>query len=144
DIQAQYRSGSTALHLAADPGYRDIVELLLAAGAAVNATDKGGYTPLCDAARKGRADIVQMLLAKGAAVNTRAGETGFTPLHLAAAGGDARVVQMLLAHDADRAAKDNFGAMPLETAARLHHTDAVQALLSPGPSSGKADLLSEA
>jgi len=45
---------------AADLGYRDIVELLLASGAAVNARDKGGYTPLCDAARKGRAEIVRI------------------------------------------------------------------------------------
>ena len=42
-----------ALHLAAELGYPEIVELLLAEGAVVDAKDKGGYTALAGAARKG-------------------------------------------------------------------------------------------
>src|SRR5437763_1059087 len=115
----------------ADLGHRELVELLLAEGAAVDPKDKGGYTPLSDAARKGHAEIVRMLLDKGAAVNTRGNETGFTPLHLAAASGDAASIRMLLAKGADPAARDNTGATPLEEAAKLHRISSVEALLPP-------------
>src|SRR5262249_25781475 len=133
-----------ALHLAADLDHREILELLLAAGAQVNAKDKGGYTPLSDAARKGRAQIIEILLSHGAAVNTKGNETGFTPLHLAAAAGDAASIRMLLAKGADRSAKDHLGETPLEQAVHSDRPEAVEALLPPGGGSTRMDLLADA
>lgn len=47
---------------AAELGYKDIVELLLAFGADMSLTEKGGRTPLYIAARGGHTDIVDMLI----------------------------------------------------------------------------------
>jgi ankyrin repeat protein len=98
---------------------------------------------LSDAARKGRTEILQILIKKGASVNVRAGDTGVTPLHLAGASGDGAAVRLLLANGANRAARDTFGATPLEQAAKLHRTEVVEALLPPG-SGSRIDLLTEA
>ena len=58
--------GETALHLAVDNGHKDIVELLLAKGANVNAPGKSGETPLHLAALRGQGGIAEVLLASGA------------------------------------------------------------------------------
>jgi len=56
------QSGQTALMLAASHGRYDMVELLLDAGADVNARDEDGSTALMCACEHGYIDIVQMLL----------------------------------------------------------------------------------
>ena len=71
--------GQTPLHMAADLGYKEIVELLLTNGADVNAKDYKGVTPLLDAATWGYKEVVELLLAKGADVNAKAND-GKTPL----------------------------------------------------------------
>jgi ankyrin repeat protein len=55
------------LHNAAFNGNRAVVELLIARGADVNATDYTGRTPLRCAARKGHQDIIVLLEQFGAA-----------------------------------------------------------------------------
>jgi len=68
---------STVLMLAVSVGYSDIVSLLLAKGADVNARDIDGHTALMTAAMLAPADVVSQLLAKGADVNAKSnnGET---------------------------------------------------------------------
>ena len=56
------QSGQTALMLAASHGRYDMAELLLEAGADVNARDEDGSTALMCACEHGYIDIVQMLL----------------------------------------------------------------------------------
>ena len=80
------REGNAPLHWAACNGHRDVAELLLAAGADVNAEDHGGDAPLHDAAQGGHAGLVELLLHSGAHVNAR-DCWGATPLHDAAAAG---------------------------------------------------------
>jgi len=63
----------------ASKGNKEIVELLIAAGADVNARDDGGDTPLLNAAAFGQKEIVELLIGKGAEVNAK-NANGETPL----------------------------------------------------------------
>jgi hypothetical protein len=57
---------STPLHQAAQEGAVQVIELLLASGAAVDPVDGDGATPLWEAVRHGQDDAVGALLAAGA------------------------------------------------------------------------------
>jgi ankyrin repeat protein len=70
------------LHSAAYEGHNDVVELLLAKGANVNAKINDGFTPLYEAASNGQKDVTELLLAKGADVNAKDND-GKTPLQVA-------------------------------------------------------------
>jgi ankyrin repeat protein len=59
------------LMAAALEGHPQVVELLLAGGAAVNARTADGQTPLMYAAINGSPDIVNLLLARGADIHAR-------------------------------------------------------------------------
>ena len=100
--------GETPLHLAASTrwvgavqGHKDVVEVLLANGADVNAKDSGGFTPLYMAARFGRTDLVELLLGRNANVDAQDND-GQTPLFAAAEAGNDATVELLLAHNAER------------------------------------------
>ena len=63
--------GQTPLHVASAQCHGNVVTVLLAKGAALEARAKGGPTPLHLAAQGGCAEAVNLLLAKGAQVNAR-------------------------------------------------------------------------
>lgn len=63
DINTLDLYGSTPLHRAVEMGWKDVVELLIAKGADVNAKDSQGYTPLYYAG--GRTDIIEVLKRHG-------------------------------------------------------------------------------
>jgi uncharacterized protein len=69
----------TPLHHAAVKERDDLVKLLLAGGAAVNARDRSGQTALHLAAYWGRESAVALLLAANADVNAKDNK-GHTPL----------------------------------------------------------------
>jgi ankyrin repeat protein len=94
---------TTPLHWAAGQGHKDVVELLLANRAAVNAKNKYGDTPLHFAATGGYQDIAELLLDKGAEVNPKnrpigVGASGETPLRCAEEAGKKDVVEFLRRH----------------------------------------------
>jgi hypothetical protein len=64
-------AGGTPLHGAAYRGHKDVVELLLASKADVNAKSKNGWTPLHEAAANGYKDVAELLLANKADVNAK-------------------------------------------------------------------------
>jgi ankyrin repeat protein len=101
-------TGWTPLHLAAQKGFKDIAELLLANKAEVNARSKRGDTPLHWAAGNGHKEIVELLLGNQADVNAQ-DNGGWTPLHMAARPGYQEVLQVLLANKAKVNIKDNEG-----------------------------------
>jgi hypothetical protein len=92
DINAQARSGETALFLAVQKGALGKMQLLLAAGAAVNQANAQGTTPLMEAVMRGRTDVARELLAKGADVNAK-DKKGFTALAMT---GDSALQKLLI------------------------------------------------
>ena len=104
-------NGFTPLHLAAGmKGHKEIVELLLAKGADVNAKNESGSTPLFGAFN---GEIVELLIAKGSNVNARTG-VGQTPLLSAVIFGQKEIVKILIAKGADLHARDDAGVTPLD------------------------------
>jgi ankyrin repeat protein len=89
------------LHSAASGGNKEVVELLIAHGAEVNA--KVDHIIFFD-------------------------QSYFTPLHYAAQGGHKEVVEVLLAHGADVTAKSVKGKTPLKLAEEAGHQDIVDLL----------------
>src|SRR3989338_6798246 len=58
--------GCTPIHVAAQCGHHQVVEMLLASGANKDAATNMGCTPIYEAALNGRHQVVEMLLAAGA------------------------------------------------------------------------------
>jgi ankyrin repeat protein len=88
------------LHWAALYGYKDVVALLLASKAEVNALDNDRRTPLLLAADSGYKDVVALLLPGKAQVNAK-DHYGQTPLHKAADKGNKDVAEWLRRHGGD-------------------------------------------
>ncbi|MGB6063731.1 MAG: ankyrin repeat domain-containing protein [Desulfomonilaceae bacterium] len=88
-------SGSTALSLAALTGQAEVAELLLEAGADIDARDFDGRTALFEAALSGHLQVVVILLARGADVHVR-DISGRTALTEANVWGEAKVAELLI------------------------------------------------
>ena len=134
DVNAAQGDGMSALHWAAELGDRELVEVLLYAGAEIQAATRiGEYTPLHIAARNGHLGAVDALLAGGANISAVTNPSGSTALHLAAVSGAAAVVKTLLEHGADADAREGeWKQTPLIFAASWNRVDAMVALLDGG------------
>jgi ankyrin repeat protein len=125
--------GKTALHLAARQGQKEVMELLLAGGADVNARDSHGSTPLPSMVLEcTRTDVADLLLAWGADLAAR-DHDGNTPLVVAAScihrpghrwGDHATLARFLLERGA---------ALDLFAAAMLNRSEEAVALLRAEP-----------
>ena len=105
-----------------------MVQVLIAAGAKVDARDRDGWTPLHVAAADGWPKPVEALIAAGANLEARSAH-GETPLHFAAAGGNTQIVDMLLEAGADGGARTHNGETPFHLASEeLKETDALRRL----------------
>ena len=93
-VNAMYNS-RTPLYWAALGGHKEITELLIAAGANVNAKDMMGNfnTPLHCAVLEGQNEIAELLIAKGADVNAK-NDGGETPLD----GADGEIADLIRKH----------------------------------------------
>lgn len=107
--------GFAPIGLAAFFGHPQAVEVLLEAGADVNAPSREAMkvTPLHSAAAAGEVGIARLLISRGADVNAAQAEQGFTPLHEAALSGDIELAKLLLEHGANVNARTNDGTTPL-------------------------------
>ena len=134
----------TALHWAVDLNRADVVQVLLGAGAEVNAADGHGYTPLHWAVQP-HVDtvIVEVLLQAGADVDARStyplryagGHEScgrISPLHWAAWVNNASAAKILLDAGADLESTDNDGQTPLLHAAASGGTSTVELLVGEG------------
>ena len=134
DVNAPQGDGMTALHWAAERGDEGLCEVLLYAGARVDAgTRIGHYTPLHLAARAASEAVVAMLLDAGSDVDARTTNSGVAPLHLAAAAGDPGVLRALLDGGADaNGVEGAWGQPPLIFAAANNRVAAIGVLLEAG------------
>ncbi len=118
----------TALYGAAYNGYLDIVRLLLAYGASVDARNSTGATALYVAAENGYLDMARLLLAHGASVDAFNNQ-GATALSIAAQNGYLDMARLLIEHGASVDAFNNKGATVLHIAAHNGHLEVVRLLL---------------
>jgi ankyrin repeat protein len=153
DINTKDTRNRTALHYAAKEGHKEVVELLLANGADVNA---GNGTAAELAMNSGHTEIVELLMSKGADISPlhlaihlkdeaqarsliKAGadvnkrtKYGTTPLQMAVDAGLKSIAELLIEKGADVNAKDNWHWTPLHGAAEEGYKNIVELLISRG------------
>jgi ankyrin repeat protein len=116
--------GETALHKAAEKGHQDVVKLLIATGAVVDANECG-WTPLGSARNK---EVAEILIAAGADVNFK-NVRGGTPLHWT---NERDVAEILIAKGADVNSKTNKDVTPLHVAIAAGRKDIANLLIVNG------------
>ncbi|MCX5752843.1 MAG: ankyrin repeat domain-containing protein [Candidatus Krumholzibacteria bacterium] len=127
DVNAADNSGWTPIMLAAWRPYKDVVEVLLDAGAELPVSAQESTQILKDAAEGGLERLFDALIARGASVDTAG-----TLLHSAAGGGSPRIVESLIGRGFDVNKKDKFGWEPLHIAAEQGHREIISFLLARG------------
>jgi len=138
-VKCRDSRGWTALYVAAFNGQTEVIPMLVAHGAAVDAADQDGTTPLYSAAFRGNIDVVRALLEHGANIEAR-DHDGFTPLNTAAWAGQTDVVALLLAHNANVNTRANTGATPLQGAAADGWVEVASLLLEHGAKVNAGDV----
>lgn len=143
------RHGGTLLHVAAGEWDLERAELLLAAGADVNAREMLAHTPLYRAADRyvlpeqrlpqGGHAITELLIRHGADVNAAGGAKLVTPLHAAARRENLAVARALLDAGADVDAPDRKGETPLRRAVNCGHVRMAALLLERGADPSRRD-----
>ncbi|CAK7214006.1 hypothetical protein SBRCBS47491_001993 [Sporothrix bragantina] len=117
----------------------DVVQLLLQAGAPVNALDRSKMTPLHLAARRGHLNILDVLLAQDGIDPTITGDRDMTALHSAAESSSRNAIRAalkLIAAGVGTQKQDVDGRLPLHIAASSWNgVDLVEFLLSKDQSS---------
>ncbi|KKP01775.1 hypothetical protein THAR02_06114 [Trichoderma harzianum] len=119
---AMNRLNCTPLIYASGSGHEDIAELLIIAGADLEAKDLSeGRTPLMWASTQGHEAVVKLLLEKGSDINAQDSK-GHTPLSLAAMKQHATIIEVLRRRGGTIDAEDYLGE------AKLRYCDRVRAL----------------
>lgn len=108
-------SAPTPLHLAAKYSRLGLIQILLNAGAKINAKNRYGYTPLHCAAIYNGSKTVETLLNAGANINAT-DLMDYTALHWAAYHNNNETVTTLLNAGADTDATNIYGDTPLHIA----------------------------
>jgi len=86
DINLQGKDGETPLHQAVINGDNEMITLLLAHKASIEAPDSDGYTPLALAAARNKTRSLKLLISRGANLESQI-PGGYTPLFIAVGSG---------------------------------------------------------
>lgn len=129
DLNVRNSTGETILHRAVGKGMKELVQLLIKAGASVRARSANGETVLHAAALHAEPEMMSLLLAAGADPKAR-NDDGESPLHWAALSGHAAVAAVLIDRGADPDVADLRGYRPLHSAADSSSVDTVRLVLS--------------
>lgn len=121
--------GSTALHMAAVSGQPEIVEFLVARGAAIEAVDDQGRTALIMASIFGHSRVAKKLIDLGADKSAEDTVYGNMPIHWASVSGYPEIVELLIDAGIDADTRSAFGMTPLHFAARKDRTEVALRLL---------------
>ncbi len=134
-VDSRYRTSNikkiTPLMLAAKYNNREMAEVLIRAGADINARDKhviGSYSPLEYAAYYNSPAVAEFLIEKGADVNEK-NDLGQTPLVQAVLMNSIDTAELLLKKGADPNSSDTQGNTPLIFAAARYHLHSMVRLL---------------
>jgi ankyrin repeat protein len=137
-VDARNSKGRTPLILAAQAGRLDIIKLLVASGADVNArtTTETGGTVLGFALEGNNREAVEYLIAHGAEIELRS-RNGMTPLFYAASTGQDDMIQLLLSKGANlnvMGLSDSLGnyLTPLMIAGIHDHPETLKLLVAKG------------
>lgn len=133
EASATDAAGYTPLHWAAIRGQWEVFELLVGAGAPVNAVGADGGTPLHWACHHDRPDMVEQLLDHGADLKIH-NRWGRTPLHVAARRDCRGVASLLLQRGADPNAVTAEGWTPLHVASMSGNPEMATLLVAAGAS----------
>ena len=132
DVNHQGFQNRTALHIAVSNGRVNVVEVLIDAGADIEAKDVKGLTPLHYACDAGKLEIVQMLVEAGADVRVADNE-GETCLNRAANDGRTETVRYLASlREADVIRQGFQNRTALHTAVSSGHVNVVEVLIDAG------------
>lgn len=127
--QTGFRGNTPLMYAVQFSSGADLMEIVIAAGADVNAVDERGMTALAKAAELGRDEQLEALLEAGA-IADMATRRGATPLYLAVERGHMGSVFRLLAHGAD--ANGDRRRSPLHAAVKAEAFPMISTLLDAG------------
>lgn len=128
-VDAANSEGATALYLAAEAGYGEVVSLLVTAGANPHPRVTRDLHPLYAAISHGQSAVASQLLEAGARINGRARD-GRTFLHAAIERKQLAVVRQLLALGADPGVAAADGTNSLHAATSANHACILEVLLA--------------
>jgi ankyrin repeat protein len=137
DLDINWRhpqGGATALYVACEFGHIQVAQLLVAAGAAVDAARDDGATPLYKACQDGGKPAVARLLVKAGAKVNQQDKSGMTPLWLSVHHGCKELVELLLEAGGDATYRVQ-GWSVLDLAKREGHQEIARLLISKLPES---------
>lgn len=114
DLSWEGEYGGTPLYSAVSNNKKEIVQMLLEAGADPNQKSKGRFSPLISAFDKYRPnlEIIKLLFEHGADPNIQDSD-GTTPLHIAVMNDNPEITELLLTNGADPNIQNNVGNTPL-------------------------------
>ncbi|MDR0517651.1 MAG: ankyrin repeat domain-containing protein [Fibromonadaceae bacterium] len=127
--ETEDKADLTPLHIATMKGSVEATEILIDAGADVNAISNTSGTPLNTAAMEGHIEVAKILIRKDPNVVKARLKKGITILHTAALNGNVEFAETLVFAGADINAESD-GATPLDFAKEKGNTAMVQYLLN--------------
>ncbi|XP_029535094.1 B-cell lymphoma 3 protein-like isoform X2 [Oncorhynchus nerka] len=125
-LEVRNYEGLTPLHLAVQGGDKELVRMLLDAGADINAMDiKSGHSPLIHAVENHNMDMVHFLIENDCNVNGQS-YSGNTALHSACGRGQVDTARLLLKNRADSSVKNYHNDTPAMVAKNKMVTDVLR------------------